>query len=48
MLLAISAVFGKFVDSIEEAESLGLDLQNTETLNTLRSKVTKAFGKYED
>lgn len=44
MLLAISASFGKFDDSIEEAESVGLDLKGVSNFENLREKVKNFAG----
>ena len=47
MLLAISAIFGKFIDSREEARSLGLELKENENLPSLQQKIANLTGQYE-
>ncbi len=47
MLLAISAIFGKFRDSIDEAASLGLGLKVSETPQTLQQKIANITGQHE-
>ncbi len=47
MLLAISAIFGKFMDSWNEARSLGLELKENESLRSLQQKIENLTGQYE-
>ena len=47
MLLCISAVFGNFTDSFEEARSLGVDLEGNESLDVLEHKIANLTGQNE-
>lgn len=46
MMLCISAIFGKFRDSFDEARSLGIELGKNETIKTLRNKIANLTGLY--